>query len=309
MYRNRCAKLVAALGVASVVVGGCRAPEATSLLGRKLYALRAGSNREQEAKLVEARKALADKPHDPQAIVWVGRRLGYLWRINEAVEVFAAGIAEHPDYAPLYRHRGHRYISLREFDKAIVDLEHAAELIRGQPDRTEPDGLPNARNIPLTTTAFNVWYHLGLAHYCQGDFGAALAAYRETMKYSRRYDDNLVATSHWMYMTLRRLGRDREAAALLEPITAEMEIIENHAYHRLLLLYKGLLEPEEVLDLDNASALDLATLGGGLGAWHLYSGRVEKAREIFERVVATDYWPAFGFIAAEVELAHPERRR
>jgi len=69
------------------------------------------------------------------------------------------------------------------------------------------------------------------------------------------------------------------------------------------------VHPDDVLDVANADALDLATLGGGLGTWHLYNGRPEQAREIFRKVVATDYWPSFGFIAAEVELAHPNRPR
>ena len=284
-------------------------PEAISLLGRPLHATDVVGAREKlEANLARARRELEGHPDDPGSIVWVGRRLGYLWRIQEAIEVYSRGIEQHPDYAPFYRHRGHRYISLRRFDEAVADLERATSLIAGKRDRVEPDGMPNERNIPLTTTAFNVWYHLGLAKYLQADYEGALAAYRETMKYSTRYDDNLAATTDWMYMTLRHLGRDREAAALLEPITPDMEIIENHAYHRRLLMYKGLLEPAELFDVDQADALDLATLGYGVGHWHLLNDNVEEAADLFRRIVSGPYWPAFGFIAAEVELARLEKR-
>ncbi|MCZ6652052.1 MAG: hypothetical protein O7D91_03380, partial [Planctomycetota bacterium] len=154
-----------------------------------------------EADLESARAELAQNPDDPAKIVWVGRRLGYLWRMNEAVAVYTEGIAKHPSYAPLYRHRGHRHLSLRRFADAEEDLAKAARLIQGQPDRIEPDGIPNKLNIPLTTTAFNVWYHLSLARYLQGNFEGALEAYRETMKFSIEHDDNLVATLDWMYMT------------------------------------------------------------------------------------------------------------
>ncbi|MHC4064618.1 MAG: tetratricopeptide repeat protein, partial [Planctomycetota bacterium] len=261
-----------------------------------------GSSAEQEAKLAQARAALAEAPSDPERIIWVGRRLGYLWRMNEAIEVYSAGIEARPQCAPLYRHRGHRLISVRRFDQAVADLTRAAELIRSQPDKSELDGVPNARNIPLTTTAFNVWYHLGLARYLTGDFEGALSAYEETMKYAQRYDDNLVASSYWKYLTLRRLGRAEEAAALLEPITPQMEIIENHAYHRLLLFYRGLIKPDELLDPSSAGSVDFATLGFGAGIRWLSDGATARAREMFERVVETDEWPAFGFIAAEVEL-------
>ena len=71
----------------------------------------------------------------------------------------------------------------------------------------------------------------------------------------------------------------------------------------MLLMYKGLLTPDELLDLDSVSDLDLATLGYGLGNWYLYNGQPDRAVEVFRRLIAGPYWPAFGYIAAEAELA------
>ena len=205
-------------------------PEVISLLGRPLYPIRDSEKLVKlEADLESARAELAQNPDDPAKIVWVGRRLGYLWRMNEAVAVYTEGIAKYPSYAPLYRHRGHRYLSLRRFADAEADLANAARLIQGQPDRIELDGIPNKLNIPLTTTAFNVWYHLSLARYLQGDFEGAIEAYKVTWKFSLKHDDNLVATLDWMYMTLRRLGQDDAAESALQRIHPEMNIIENHA--------------------------------------------------------------------------------
>lgn len=286
-----------------------QAPEATSLLGRPLYANPPEAQRDRlESDLRRAREMMRDRPNDPEAIIWVGRRLGYLWRMTEAVEVYTRGIEKHRKYAPLYRHRGHRYITLRQFDRAIADLESASRLITGQEDVIEQDGAPNARNIPLTTLHFNVWYHLGVARYLKGDFSGALDAFEKCMQCRGKYDDNLVAVTDWMYMALRRLNRDADAEKLLEPITEEMEIIENHAYHKRLLMYKGLLRPEDLLDVRNASDLDLATMGYGVGNWHLCEGNRAKAVEIFEKVVAGGYWPAFGYIASEADLARLRRR-
>lgn len=279
-------------------------PQTVSLLGQPLLAVPKSEDLAKlEADLAAARLALAADPDDPDKIIWVGRRLGYLWRMNEAIELFSRGIELHPDYAPLYRHRGHRYISARRFGDAIADLKRAADLIEGRPDVVEADGMPNEQGIPLTTTGFNVWYHLGLARYLTQDDQGALAAFREATRYGRGYDDNLVATADWMYMALRRTGRDREAATLLDQIHPDMHIIENHAYHRRLLMYKGDVEPGELLDVETASELDLATLGYGLGNWYLYNGHPKRADALFRRVTSGPYWPAFGFIAAEAELA------
>ena len=83
---------------------------------------------------------------------------------------FSQGIESFPDEPKLYRHRGHRYISVREFDKAIADLEKAVELIQGTPNEIEPDGMPNALNIPVSSLHGNIYYHLGLAYYLIGEY-------------------------------------------------------------------------------------------------------------------------------------------
>lgn len=286
-----------------------RAAEATSLLGRPLYATPPSENLQaMEAALATAQSALVGDPSNPEKIVWVGRRLGYLWRMTEAIDVFTRGIESHGKYAPLFRHRGHRYITIRRFDKAAQDLETASRLIYRQPDEVEQDGMPNSQNLPLTTTGFNVWYHLGIARYLQGDFQRAKGAFEQTMNHLGGHDDNLVAVTDWLYMTLRRLSLDAEADQLLEPISHDMRIIENMPYHQRLLMYKGMLTPEELLNQAGRSDLDMATLGYGVGNWYLYNGNRAKAVEIYEKIVAGPYWPAFGYIAAEVDLSRLRRR-
>ncbi len=114
--------------------------------------------------------------------------------------------------------------------------------------------------------------------------------------------------SYWLYRTLRRLGRDGEARTVLEPITPDLELIENYAYHELLLLFKGDLDAQEILHSDAepgpvGQPIDDATRGYGVGAWHLVNGRDEQARAIFRQVVEDSAWAAFGHIAAEAELA------
>ena len=216
--------------------------------------------------------------------------------------MFTQGIAMHPGDARLYRHRGHRYITTRRFDLAIDDLKKAAQLIAGKPDEIEPDGAPNKAGIPRSTLQSNIWYHLGLAQYLTGDFTAALASYREGMKVSRVNDDMLVATSDWLYMTLRRLKRDAEARQVLEPIREQMDVIENGAYHARLLMYKGLRTPESVLNLNTADDMQIATQGYGVGNWYLVNGDRAKAQEMFDRVLAGKATTAFGFIAAEADV-------
>ncbi|GBD32745.1 hypothetical protein HRbin33_01719 [bacterium HR33] len=281
--------------------------EAISLLGDTLQApsLPDSIRLAREAQLSEARRQLERSPEDPEAWIWVGRRTAYLGRYREAISVYTQALARFPEDPRLYRHRGHRYITVRQFDRAIEDLERGATLIAGKPDEVEPDGLPNPRNIPTSTLHFNIWYHLGLAYYLKGDLENALRAYRQCLAVSRN-PDALVATTHWLYMTLRRLGRDREAADLLRPITPGLDIIENAAYHRLALMYRGLIPPDSLFRPDNPAggSLENVTLAYGVGNWHLYNGRPAEAERIFRAIVERrDQWAAFGYIAAEAELA------
>ncbi|MBA2301199.1 MAG: hypothetical protein H0W08_01045 [Acidobacteria bacterium] len=219
--------------------------------------------------------------------------------------MYSAAVARHPSEPRLYRHRGHRYISLREFDKAIADLSKAASLVAGRPDEVEPDGQPNASNVPTSTLKTNIYYHLGLAHYLKGEFAPAADAYRQCMEHSKN-PDMQVATAHWQYMTLRRLGRDADAAKVLEPISAEMAVIENASYHKLLMMYKGATDADALLAASKAEALDAVTIGYGVANWHLYNGRKDAARGILTTIVeqnAKTQWAGFGYIASEADLA------
>ncbi len=264
-------------------------------------ALSAETQSEFEKKLSEARAA-HEKESSAENIIWVGRRTAYLGRYKDSIRIYTDGIKQFPRDARLYRHRGHRFITLRCLDAAVADFEQAAKLIKGRPEEIEPDGLPNARNIPTSTLQSNIWYHLGLAYYLKGDFQRALKAYREAEKVSNN-PDMLVATTHWLYMTLRRLGREKEAKTALRQIKDNLELIENADYYKLIQVYKGQLDAKKLWDeISNAKSLSNATLGYGLGNWFLYNGRRDEALKMFRQVTAGSQWASFGFIAAENEL-------
>jgi dipeptidyl-peptidase-4 len=275
-----------------------RAPEAVSFLGGPLLA--PAPSAESTARYEEAKEIWEASPTDADAIIWYGRRAAYLGHYRDAIRIYSNGIELHPEDARLYRHRGHRFISTRQLDKAIADLDYAAALIEEADDEVEPDGLPNALGIPVSTLHSNIWYHLGLAYYLAGDYERAEQAYAQRAA-SAANNDMLVSTAHWRYMTLRRLGREEEANALLEPITADMEIIENHAYHRLCLFYKGELDEMDLRG--EGSRPSDAAIAYGVANWHLAEGDTEIGTSMLEEIVAQDGWAAFGFIAAEADLA------
>jgi tetratricopeptide (TPR) repeat protein len=280
--------------------------QARSLLGDPLYppVLSDEVRAVYEARLDTARRAFERSPDDADSIIWLGRRLAYLGQYREAIATYTRGLELHPDDARLYRHRGHRHLTVRELDRAIEDFLRAVELTRGQEDQVEPDGLPNALGIPTSTLQFNIWYHLGLAHYLEGEFEQALLAWNECLAVSR-HPDSVVATSYWLNNTLRRLGLEARADSLLAELPPADEVIESGSYLDVLRLHRGERTAEELLGPTGADAtLASTTTGYGVGLWHYVNGRREAAFELWEAILTNqDQWPAFGYLAAEAEVA------
>lgn len=283
-----------AADILPVVPGGV---EALSLSGESLISPAADA-----ATIEKFEAAKEDYDRDSMAaenIIWFGRRTAYLGNYRSAIEIFTEGIEKHPRDARMYRHRGHRYISIREFDRAIADFEAATGLIERQENRIEPDGLPNSQNIPLTTTHGNIWYHLGLAYYLKQDWENALRAFQNGYNLGGN-DDNLVSTGHWIYMIYRRMGMPAEAAAALEDISPGMNIVENRSYHELCLLYKGEILIDEMMSANGDDPAN-AAVAYGLANWFYYNGDVAASAAMLANILAGSSWSSFGFIAAEAD--------
>ncbi len=280
--------------------------QAISLLGDTLRSLplSATVRARYEAQLADARRAYEHTPTNVDSIIWYARRLGYLGQLRESIEIYSRGIARYPNNPWLYRHRGHRYISVRDFPKAIRDLERATVLVKGKPDLVEEDGQPNAQNKPIGTLHSNIGYHLALAYYLQGNFPKAAAAARKEFDAATN-DDRRVSMAHWLYLSLRHAGRHDNAQRLVAPMRKDMNIVENEAYHRLMMLYKGDLAPEATLTVgsDGQFSVTDASAAYGLANWYLFNGRKSDGEQLLQRIVRAGQWGAFGTIAAEAQLA------
>jgi tetratricopeptide (TPR) repeat protein len=255
-------------------------PEYVSAAGAKYYA-QADAN----GAVAEAEKNLAADPKNVDLLLALGRAQGGIWRFRAAVATYTRGLELAPNDARLLVARGHRYISLRQPNKALADLKKAAG---------------------IDPTAAGLWYHLGLAHYLLGEFNEAAAAFAKS-RAEAKTDGELVGPSDWLYMSLRRAGKAAEAAKVLERITPELKIEGNeNLYFSRLLLYKGVKKEAELplpaASDDMALELRVATLAYGIGNWHLYNGNAAKAREYFQRAVASKAWAAFGAVCAERDL-------
>jgi tetratricopeptide (TPR) repeat protein len=250
--------------------------------------------------LAAANKHFADTGNADN-IIWYARRTAYLGNYNEAISIYTKGIALHPNDARMYRHRGHRYLTIRCVDKAIADFTKAAQLVKGKQDEVEPDGMPNEQNIPTSTLQSNIWYHLGLAYYIQKEFAKAEKAYEQCLKVSTN-PDMYVATANWYYITLKELKKEKQAAKLLATIHKTAKLIENEGYLTILLLYKQQQDAEQLhkdLLIDNNTLVN-ATLGFGVANYYRLTGQTAKANELLQLITAGNQWGSFAYMAAEI---------
>jgi tetratricopeptide (TPR) repeat protein len=245
--------------------------------------------------------------------VWYGRVLGFRYQYDDAIAIFSKGLVSYPDSFELLRQRGHRYISTRRFIEALADLLRAEKLIQGMALWIEPDGPENELPVPPASIQFNVYYHLGLANYLLLKWEQAAEAFNLCRRWIIPDDyNNLTACLDWHYMSLRRSGKADKAVDLLKLVPyglKDEQFVEGPSYYKRLQMYRGELQPESLLNPDKGNQeihnLDTiyATQGYGVGNWYFYNGNIPRAIEIFERILKGRATSAFGYIAAERDLA------
>ena len=229
--------------------------------------------------VARAQQALAADPRSVQRFIQLGVAQSGARQMREAVQTFTRAIAIAPNDPMLYRWRGHRNLSVRNFDGAMADL---------------------TRGYGLDSTNYGILYHLGVLRFVRGDFNAAADAFARAQP--RAPDGGeLAGATDWLWMSLQRAGRASEAAAMLarRPDT----LPATNAYVKRLRMYRGEIGPEALFTPADTSDVDVATLSFGLGNWYLVKGDSARARDQFRRSIASGGWPAFGFIASEAELA------
>lgn len=265
-------------------------------------------------------------PPPAETYEFIGRLKGYAKDAEGAVATFSAGLLHHPDDARLYRHRGHRYLSLRRFADARDDFLRAAALLPAWTEHVEygqayvlaqlegavlgreatgvqPDlASVQARGEYYSPLAFKVHYHLGLSWHLLGDDHAALSAFQQALEHAV-HQELLVATANWLVVLHGRLGLAERDAELLASIDLDAAVHTNAAYADLLRLYAGRLDAAALTAKAEGDPRVMATVGYGLGSFLLARGQEDQASEVFGAVVRQGDPAAFGTLAAELRLA------
>jgi tetratricopeptide (TPR) repeat protein len=283
--------LLLAIGL---VAGGVTAEETVTetLIGTPVIepAWRPETRARLEKDLEIAHAVMEIAPEREDSYIWLGRRLGYLARNGEAVDVFTQGLERFPDSYKLLRFRGRHLARNRQFERAIADYRRAAALVEGIQDSFEPDGIINARHQYLGSYRSNIHYYLGQTSWAVGDYQATLEGMlRAAAEPLVQHDDRRVATAFWQYLALRKLGRHNEARIVVNAVPDGLQLVENHDYYLGVRFFNG--------SLDESALLAQAGLNStfGVAMVHLIEGRTARAEEMLRDLVAGSsqgYWPA-----------------
>ena len=206
-------------------------------------------------------------------------------QFREAISTLTRGLAIAPNDPMLLRWRGHRYLSVREFDLARADL---------------------TRGMALDSTNYGILFHLGVLRFVEGDFAGAADLFARAQPRAPDGGERAGSTD-WLWMSLARAGRLAEATAMLERRPDSLPAPPGSAYVTRLRLYRGELTPATLISPADTADVQVATLNYGLGNWLMARGDTAGARAAWERAVASGGWPGFGFIVSEAELKRLRR--
>lgn len=273
-------------------------PEALSFSGLPFYARTPDSTAVVKSDsliaTIRAKAALSEEDY-----ISIGRSLSGLGQFRKAVDTYTEGLAALPDSYKLLRHRGHRYINLRQLEPAIADLARAEQLAPPEPVfETDATGKPGA------SYQHQIWYHIGVYHFLKRDYAKAAEAFEKS--YATAYTGgDMAGASDWLYNCYMRAGQRDKAAVVAKPYTPDYDIEnKDYPYFRRLLLFNKQITPADLVVEDKPIGemnLYEVTKLYGLANHYLYQGDTAHAKTLYKKILESSEWAGFAYAAAELD--------
>jgi tetratricopeptide (TPR) repeat protein len=280
--------------------GQDQTPQAQSLSGKPLFSppvdVKIAHKCDSIISVIKSKPNLSEDD-----FIEIGKQMVAKGNYKEAVVNFSEGLAQFPNSFKLLRYRGHRYLTLRKLDLVVKDLLKARALIKSQPDVWEVD----AKGKQTDTYQHQIEYHLGVYYFLKRDYNEAVNAFQNSLKAAHEPNE-LVGTTDWLYNAYQRNRQNTEAEKLLKNFIPDARADKDQAYFRRILLYKGEVKPDQLVDESVAAeklSIQEATRMYGLANWYSYQGDKNKANELYAKILgANNAWPAFAYLCSEAEL-------
>lgn len=209
------------------------------------------------------REKLQQNPKDDT--LWLELGMEYVAQdaYQEAVDAFSNGLIQNPFSKDCYRERGRKYISLQKYAQAVADFTIASRF----------DPYDNEH-----------WYYQGVSAYLGEMYDRAIEAFPKAIECMKRQGvEEWVAAVDWLWITYQTTGQKEEAARIIETVDEDTPVIPRSvSYKRRVLLYKGIIKPEDFIDREALKTTDRPELYliselFGLGNYYESIGEGEKA--------------------------------
>ncbi|MBP3701176.1 MAG: hypothetical protein J6I64_04755 [Lachnospiraceae bacterium] len=237
---------------------------------------------------VEEAKAMLDKD-DTDAKAWYvyGTALGLKQDYAGSMEAYSRGIACDPFYAPNYFGRGRKKNAAGHFWEAMADFTVA---------------------IHLDSDNWTYWYYRATTQNLAGYLEESIDDFKMCMKYSDPHEHYPLID--WIYNTYVEMGKYEEAEKALDLMPdATIEPPQmDFGYCRCVRLFKGLVSPEEFIDIplmersvlprENRVNLELNGMYYGLYSYWMVHGEPEKAKDALKELFKIAYPGAFAHTKA-----------
>lgn len=232
------------------------------------------------------------KGDDRDLLLERGQILAAMERFDESVDAYSLAIACDPFCSKAYLLRGRKYNSLMKYRKACADFTMATRF-----DTEESDN----------------WYYFGVAYYMLREYLQAAEAFERCLKVTMKYrGDELPPIMDWCWMTYSimgdRVNADRILSMVDEGMVCNPKLYYVEVYKRRLLLYKGVIEPRNFINMDelrnsDRPAVNYITAAYGLANYLYSTGEAEWSNELLKKIVAVDsYHYSFAYVLALRDL-------
>ena len=248
---------------------------------------------EQRAKLLlresseDVLKKLEDDPKNPDLWYSLGVSLSDEKGFDEGIDAFSQGIAYSPFNASLYFARGRKYIGLQRFWRSISDLTLA---IRLDPDK------------------WSHWYYRAVCYNLNKCYEESIYDLHQCLRLTE--EEEHYPLVDWLFHNYVDMGEMEKAKAVLDLIDADVvPPTMDYGYRRQVLLYKGIISPEELIDLEDIKKnslvkdnvpgrMELETTSITIGhyVYYTYIGDTEKANEALLKITTFEPSAAFAYL-------------
>jgi len=231
----------------------------------------------------EAEELLKKDDTDGYAWYVYGKALSIRKEYDKATEAHSQGIAFAPFYAPNYFGRGSKFSLANKPWQAIADYTMA---------------------IQLDPSNWLYWYYRATVLNMHGMLEDSISDFRQCMRLTDPSEHYPLI--HWIYTSYVELGRYEDAKKSLELIDATIEPPRmDYGYCRSVRLYKGIVKPEEFIDIpamekavlprEKRVELELNTMYYALYNYWMVNGDEEKAADAIRELHKIAYPGAFGY--------------